>query len=163
MFGARWRSRLRYQSISLMSVLYKIITKVLSGRIKKVLQMVINVSQSNFLGDKGMLDSVVVANEVVEELRRKGRRGFLKVDFKKAHDSMRWSFLYDMLQRLGFHSLWIKWIKGCVESVSVSVLVNGSPTKEFFPKRGLRQDDPLAPFFIFGCSWRSDWVSEASC
>jgi len=51
-----------------------------------------------------------------------------------------------MLRRLGFCELWIRWIKGCLESTTVFVLVNGSPTKEFLPKKGLCQGDPLAPF-----------------
>jgi len=52
-----------------------------------------------------MLDSVLVANEVVEELRRSERRGLcLKVDYEKAYDSLRWNFLLYMLQRPGFHS-----------------------------------------------------------
>jgi len=56
------------------------------------------------LKDRDVLDSILVANEVVDELRRYGRSGLcLKVDFKKAHDSVRWAFLYEMLQRLGFH------------------------------------------------------------
>lgn len=41
-----------------------------------------------------------------------------------------------------------KWIKVCLESSSVSVLVNGSPTREFKMEKGLRQGDPMAPFLF---------------
>jgi len=34
----------------------------------------------------------------------------------------------------------------CLESSSISVLVNGSPTNESKPSKGLRQVDLLAPF-----------------
>ena len=96
-----------------------------------------------------MLESVLMANEVIEEVRRHQRSEvFLKVDFEKPYDSVRWSFLMDMLHRMGFHSKWIKWVQGCLESATVSVLVNGSPTEEFKPSRGLRQGDPLAPFLF---------------
>ncbi|XP_068492078.1 uncharacterized protein [Phaseolus vulgaris] len=49
---------------------------------------------------------------------------------------------------MGFHSRWIMWMQGCLESATVSVLVNGSPTEEFKPSRGLRQGDPLAAFLF---------------
>jgi len=72
----------------------------------------------------------------------------LKVDFEKAYHSVRWEYMYDMLDRMGFHNTWIKWIKGCMESATMSVLVNWSPTEEFRPTRGLRLGDSLAPFLF---------------
>ena len=68
----------------------------------------------------------------------------LKVDY----DSIRWNFLYDMLHRLGFHYKWIKWVRDFLESATVSVLVNGSPTTTFYPSRGFRQRDPSASFLF---------------
>ena len=139
----------QYRPISLMGVMYKVISKVLAERLKKVLPAVIDKCQSAFLKGRGILDSVLTANEVIEDLRRCRMSGLcFKVDFEKAYDSVSWEFLYDMLQRLGFHSRWIMWMKGCLASASVSVLVNGSPTEEFHPSRGLRQGDPLAPFLF---------------
>ena len=95
------------------------------------------------------MDGVLVANEVLDEIkRRKKNCVFFKADFEKAYDSMRWEFIYYMFERLGFCGKWIPWIKGCLESASVFVLVNGSPSKEFFPKKRLRQGDPLTPFLF---------------
>jgi len=139
----------QYRPISLVGTMYKIISKVLAGRLKKVLPAIIDDCQSAFLKYRGILDSVLMANEVIEELKRRRKPGLcLKVDFEKAYDSVIWEFLYDMLYRMGFHRKWIMWIQGCLESATVSVLVNGNPTEEFKPSRGLRQRDPLAPFLF---------------
>jgi len=69
--------------------MYKIISKVLAGRIKSVLPSIIDDSQSTFLKDRRILDSVLLVNEAIEDLRRSGRSGLsLKVDFEKAYDSV---------------------------------------------------------------------------
>jgi len=86
---------------------------------------------------------------VVDFMKREKKSGVLfKVDFEKAYDSVDWKFLYYMMGRLGFNERWIKWIRACLKSVTVSILVNANPTNEFKPKRGLRQGYPLAPFLF---------------
>jgi len=49
---------------------------------------------------------------------------------------------------MGFCVRWIGSIKECLESSTISILVNGSPIKEFFPTKGFRQGDPTTPFLF---------------
>jgi len=87
-----------YRPISLVGCVYKILTKLLSNRIKKVIEKVINGTQSAFLSNRGLLDSVLVVNEVMDELRRRKKsRVIVKLDFEKAYDSVSWEFLFYMM------------------------------------------------------------------
>lgn len=67
-----------------------------------------------------------------------------------------------MLGRLGFYGNWIRWIKGCLESSWLSILVNDSPTQEFKRFNGLRQGDSLATFlFLVVAEGLSGFMREA--
>ena len=127
-----------FKPISLVGCIYKIISKILSTRLKKVLNKVIDLRQIVFLEGMGLLDNVLVANEVLEEMKRKKASCvFFKVDYKKTYDLVCWDFLHYMLDRLGFCEKWISWIRSCLESAKVFVLVNRSSTNEFSPKKWL--------------------------
>ena len=138
-----------YRPISLIGCMYKIMAKLLANRLRVVLPDLIDERQSAFIKNRHILHGILILNEVVDEaIWRKKPAMMFKVDFEKAYDSVSWSFLDYMLMRLGFCLKWRKWISTCLQTATISVLVNGSPTKEFVPSRGLRQGDPLAPLLF---------------
>lgn len=53
-----------------------------------------------------------------------------------------------MLKRLGFDDRWVGWMRQCLITTRIFVLVNESPSEEFSPQRGLREGSPLAPFLF---------------
>ena len=92
-----------YMPISLVGAIYKIISKVLASRMKSVLHRIIYCSQYAFLKDRGLLESIVLANKVMEDLRKEKKFGIvIKVDYVKAYDFVRWELLHYMLNRLCF-------------------------------------------------------------
>ena len=106
-----------FRPISLIGILYKLISKVLAERLKKVTGRVISNVQSAFVKGRPILDGVLIANETIDFLRKTKRKGLVfKVDFEKAYDTVDWGFLLDGLENMGFGEKWRKWIKTCLRS-----------------------------------------------
>jgi len=56
------------------------------------------------------------------------------------------------MRKLGFTSRWIHLLISCVRTVCYSVLINGQPHCNIVPTRGIRQGDPLCPYFFIICA-----------
>lgn len=100
-----------YRHICLVGCIYKIISKLLSSRIKRVLSSIISNSQSAFVSGREMLDGVLIGNELVDYITKEGRECLLfKVDFEKVYDKSSWKFLRHVMRKMGFNYSWMKWM-----------------------------------------------------
>ena len=153
-----------FRPISLTNFNYKIISKILSNKVKPILQKILSPTQLAFLKGRFIHDNTILAHEVFHSMKQKKGNGgcmALKLDMKKAFDSMEWEFLLKILDPLGFHPTWVHWIHQCITTSSFSILLDGAPYGKFSPSRGLRQGDPLSPFlFILGSEIMSRLIEK---
>ncbi|WP_222196283.1 RNA-directed DNA polymerase, partial [Modestobacter italicus] len=72
----------------------------------------------------------------------------LKIDIRKAYDSVNWEALFAILRHMGTHTHLLNCIVACVTTPMFSVAVNGELAGFFAGKKGLRQGDPMSPFLF---------------
>jgi hypothetical protein len=99
-----------------------------------------------------------------EVLHQENSHIFLvKLDISKTFDSVAYPFFIEVLQHMGFRTIWRDIISGLLCSSSTQVLTNGTPGKSIFHQCGLRQDDPLSPMlFILVIDTLGHMISKAS-
>lgn len=133
--------------ISLIGIIYKVITKILANRLSKVIGSVISDNQSAFIKDRNILEGPLILAETIAWLKHSKKKAMiLKLDIQKPFNCVNRKFLISVMEQMGFPPRWCIWIKACLQSSRASVLSNGVPTAEFQCQR--RQGDPLSPFLF---------------
>ncbi|KAK4384291.1 hypothetical protein Sango_3076000 [Sesamum angolense] len=84
-----------FRPISCCNVIYKVITKILVSRIRESLDLLISPSQNAFVPGRLISDNILLAQELFSGYNqcRLPPRCALKVDQRKAYDTVEWDFL----------------------------------------------------------------------
>lgn len=153
-----------FQPISLCNCLYKIISKVISRRLKVIVSKHIFREQFGFLEGKQIHETIGVAQEGLNSIKLKKLKAVVvKIDLSKAFDWVNWLYIRMILIHMGFRLVFVNWLMACLSSVSFSILLNGSTTTFLQTERGIRQGCALSPLlFLLVAEGLSIYLAEAN-
>uniref|UniRef100_A0A803PCZ5 Reverse transcriptase domain-containing protein n=1 Tax=Cannabis sativa TaxID=3483 RepID=A0A803PCZ5_CANSA len=144
------------RSFALCNVIYKVVSKVLTNRMRNIIDQIISTTRSAFIPGRLIYDNVMVPFEVMHYLKRKtkGRKGYMaiKLDMSKAYDRVEWDYLWEVMIHMGFHIHWIDLVMHCVSTARYNVIHDGHYIGPINPTRGIRQGNPLSTYLFIICA-----------
>ena len=138
-----------WRPISLLNVDTKIISKALAAKLKKVLPTIISSNQTAYVNKRCISESGRLISDIIEVCEKQNIGGYLvTMDIEKAFDSLDHDFLVHVLNKFGFGSNFISWIKLLLNSQQSCVINGGITTPYFNLEKGARQGDPVSAYLF---------------
>ena len=151
--GNKDRSLIKnWRPISLLCVVYKLVSGAIANRLKGTLDSVISHCQTGFIKGRLISESTRLVHDIMHYVDNKQLPGLIMlIDFKKAFDSLSWTFLYKILNSFGYSENFIKWIKLFNTDITAYILQCGHLSDKILIQRGCRQGDPISSYlFLLG-------------
>jgi len=134
-----------YRPISLLSVLYKMFTKVILNRIERDLDFNQRREQAGSHRGFSTMDHIQALNEVMERTNEYELPLCLgSIDFEKAFDSVSLAAVLNSLEHQGIESAYIKLLRNTY-STATSVVRLHQDSEKFKVGKGVRQGDSISP------------------
>jgi hypothetical protein len=138
-----------WRPISLLNTDYKIITKVLANRIKKVLPTVINHDQVAYLKNRFIGQNIRTIFDTMGYTKLMDQKGIIAfLDFEKAFDTVNWEVIYDALKLFNVGPEFVRWVQTIYNEPQACVTNNGYSSPFFITGRGVRQGCPLSAYLF---------------
>ena len=135
-----------WRPISLLTVDYKILAKVLENRLSLVLPSIIHGDQTCSVPGRSIRDNCRLLQDVVDYCDLQDLPAALvSLDQEKAFDRVDWHFLDRVMIRMNLGPVFRRSVGTLYEGISNRIVVNGHLSKPIYPKRCVRQGCPLWP------------------
>jgi len=134
-----------FRPLSLMNIDYKILSKVLSLRLRKVLHNIIHDNQTCGIPGRTIQDNVHIFRSIIEHYSRMRQPiGIVQWDQEKAFDRVNHEYLFESLKRCGFGLHFINWIKLLYTNATFRIKINNGISGTIPFESGVRQGCSLS-------------------
>lgn len=93
-----------FRPIACCNVIYKTITKLMASRLQAILPSIISPNQGAFIQGRLIMSNILICQDLFRGYNRsEGQpKCLIKIDLRKAYDSLDWGFISNVLQSLIF-------------------------------------------------------------
>ena len=141
-----------WRPISLLNVDYKLCSKVLSSRLSKVLEYIVDPDQTCSVPGRKIASNLHLLRDILDYIDRTNETGILlSLDQEKAFDRVNRTFLQNLLPQFGFGPSFCFWIDTLYNGANMRIIVNEWLTDAIPLARGVRQGDSLSPLLYVLC------------
>ena len=89
-------------------------------------------TQGGFIAGRQIMDNIIIVQEAIHSSLECKQQGMaIKLDMENAFDRVNHFFLFEIMLKMGFSKKKFRWIKACIGSPWIALLVNGRPTGFF--------------------------------
>ena len=142
-----------WRPLTLLNGTYKYLSAMISERLKKVLEFLINDDQTGFISNRFIGENTRLLFDIINYAESEQVPGLLIiVDYAKAFDTIEWNFINKSLELFNFGPEITKWISLLREKSFSRVEQNGNFSDNILLSRGCRQGDPISPYLFVLCA-----------
>ena len=134
-----------YRPIALVQVDVKVLSKALTYRLQQVLLDLIHPDQKGFVKGRSIHHHIRFLADLQDLVTSRDEEAYaLFLDFQKAFDRVNWDYMFRLLERMGFGTEFVQWIKLLYTDPQAHLIINQNIQPALFPTRGVKQGDPLS-------------------
>jgi len=134
-----------WRPISMLTVDYKIIAKLISNRLSLILPKLISKEQFCSIPGRNIIDCNLLIRDMVYYINDKNlKSALMSLDWSKAFDRVDMEFVFKVMSLMGINETFISWIRTLYKDISSRNLVNGLLTDSYSVFKSVRQGCPLS-------------------
>ena len=138
-----------WRPITLLTVDYKILSKILTTRLSKHMNDLLNPYQSRGPKERDIINNILNIQTILEYAEQNHESlALILLDNEKAFDRMEQNFVYKVLEKYNLHPNFIKWSKLLYKNITSKVIVNGKLASKFNIERSVLQECPISMLFF---------------